>query len=50
MSYRRRHRWFRRMVLGLAFSVAVFAGRTSVAAAKFDQGGSGVRYVSAGGW
>jgi hypothetical protein len=38
------------MVLGLAFSVAVFAGRTSVAAAKFDEGGSGARYVSAGGW
>jgi hypothetical protein len=49
MSYRRRHRWFRRMVLGLAFSVAVFAGRTSVAAAKFDEG-AGTRYVSAGGW
>ena len=50
MSYRRRHRWFRRMVLGLAFSVAVFAGRTSVAAAKFDEGVSGTRYVSTGGW
>jgi hypothetical protein len=37
------------MVLGLAFSVAVFAGRTSVAAAKFDEG-AGTRYVSAGGW
>ena len=50
MSYRRRHRWFRRMVLGLAFSVAVFAGRTSVAAAKFDEGVSGSRHVSTGGW
>ena len=50
MSYRRRHRWFRRMVLGLAFSVAVFAGRTSVAAAKFDEGASSTRYVSTGGW
>ena len=49
MSYRRRHRWFRRMVLGLAFSVAVFAGRTSVAAAKFEEG-EGTRYVTAGGW
>jgi hypothetical protein len=37
------------MVLGLAFSVAVFAGRTSVAAAKFDEG-AGTRYVTAGGW
>ena len=50
MSYRRRHRWFRRMVLGLAFSVAVFAGRTSVASAKFDEGVGSTRYVSAGGW
>ena len=49
MSYRRRHRWFRRMVLGLALSVAVFAGRASVASAKFDEG-AGSRYVSAGGW
>lgn len=50
MSYRRRHRWFRRMVVGLAFAVAVFAGRTSVAAAKFDEGTPGNRYVTAGGW
>jgi hypothetical protein len=50
MSYRRRHRWFRRMALGLAFSLAVFAGRASVAAAKFDEGTSGSRYVAAGGW
>ena len=38
MSYRRRHRWFRRMALGLAFATVVFAGRVSVAAAKFDEG------------
>jgi hypothetical protein len=50
MSYRRRHRWFRRMALGLAFSLAVFAGRASVAAAKFDEGTQGSRYVAAGGW
>ena len=50
MSYRRRHRWFRRMALGLAFSLAVFAGRASVAAAKFDEGTDGARYVAAGGW
>ncbi len=50
MSYRRRHRWFRRMALGLAFSLAVFAGRASVAAAKFDEGTTGSRYVAAGGW
>ena len=50
MSYRRRHRWFRRMALGLAFASVLFAGRVSVAAAKFDDGSGGSRYVSAGGW
>src|SRR3954470_9093779 len=50
MSYRRKHRWFRRMALGLAFASVMFAGRVSVAAAKFDEGTSGSRYVSAGGW
>jgi hypothetical protein len=50
MSYRRRHRWFRRMALGLAFASVIFAGRVSVAAAKFDEGTSGSRYVTAGGW
>jgi len=38
------------MVVGLAFAVAVFAGRASVAAAKFDEGTQGTRYVSTGGW
>jgi hypothetical protein len=50
MSYRRRHRWFRRMALGIAFSAAVFAGHASVAAAKVDEGTGGSRYVAAGGW
>ena len=50
MSYRRRHRWFRRMALGLAFASVLAAGRVSVAAAKFDEGTSGSRYVAAGGW
>ena len=50
MSYRRRHRWFRRMALGLAFASVIFAGRASVAAAKFDEGTDGSRYVTAGGW
>jgi hypothetical protein len=50
MSYRRRHRWFRRMALGIAFSLAVFAGRASDAAAKVDEGTGGSRYVAAGGW
>lgn len=38
MSYRRRHRWFRRLALGLAFATVVLAGRVSVAAAKLDEG------------
>ena len=50
MSYRRRHRWFRRMALGLAFASVLFAGRVSVAAAKSDEGTGGSRYVTAGGW
>ena len=50
MSYRRRHRWFRRMALGLAFASVIVAGRASVASAKFDEGTDGTRYVSAGGW
>ena len=50
MSYRRRHRWFRRMALGLAFASVIFAGRASVAAAKFDEGTEGSRYVTVGGW
>jgi hypothetical protein len=50
MSYRRRHRWFRRMALGLAFASVMFAGRASVAAAKNDPGTDGSRYVAAGGW
>jgi hypothetical protein len=50
MSYRRRHRWFRRMAFGLAFASVLFAGRVSVAAAKADEDTSGSRYVAAGGW
>ena len=50
MSYRRRHRWFRRMALGLAFASVLFAGRVSVAVAKLDEGTNGSRYVAAGGW
>ena len=50
MSNRRRHRWFRRMALGLAFASVVFAGRASVAAAKPDPDTNGSRYVAAGGW
>jgi hypothetical protein len=45
MTYRRKHRWLRRLALGLAF--ATFA---APAAAKPDEGSNGVRYVTAGGW
>jgi hypothetical protein len=45
MTYRRRHRWLRRLALGFAF--AAFA---SPAAAKFDDVGGGSSYVQAGGW
>jgi hypothetical protein len=45
MTYRRRHRWLRRLALGFAF--AAFA---SPAAAKVDDVGSGSSYVQAGGW
>jgi hypothetical protein len=31
MSYPRRHRWFRRMALGLALASVIFAGRVSAA-------------------
>ena len=50
MSYRRRHRWFRRMALGLAFASVLFAGSVTDAVAKPDEGGDGSRYVTAGGW
>jgi hypothetical protein len=50
MSYRRRHRWFRRLALGLAFASVMVAGRASVAAAKVEPGTDGSRYVAAGGW
>jgi hypothetical protein len=45
MTYRRRHRWLRRLALGFAF--AAFA---SPAAAKVDDVGGGSSYVQAGGW
>jgi hypothetical protein len=38
------------MALGLAFASVMVAGRASVAAAKFDEGTEGARYVAAGGW
>ena len=46
MSYRRKHRWFRRMALGLAFASVLVAGRASVASAKIDEGASRSYYVS----
>lgn len=45
MTYRRRHRWLRRLALGLAF--ATFA---APAAARPDEGGAGSGVVTAGGW
>ena len=46
MTYRRRHRWLRRLALGLAF--ATFA---APAAARPDEGGAGgSKIVTAGGW
>lgn len=38
MSYRRRHRLFRRMALGLAFASVMLAGRVSDASARIDEG------------
>ncbi len=38
MSYLKKHRWFRRMALGLAFASVMFVGRASVAPAKIDPG------------
>lgn len=38
MSYRRRHRWLRRVALGLALVSAFSAGRVAVAAARIDEG------------
>jgi hypothetical protein len=50
MTYRRRQRWLRRLALGFAFATALFAGKVTPAAAVVDEGGSGTRIVSAGGW
>lgn len=47
MSYRRRHRWFRRMALGLAFATAALVGNVSLAEAKYDQGGTPSQQVAA---
>ena len=50
MTFRRRQRWLRRLALGFAFATALFAGKVSAAWAVVDEGGSGTRIVSAGGW
>jgi hypothetical protein len=39
MSFRRRHRWLRRLALGVALATALTAGRVSVAAAAIDEHG-----------
>ena len=45
MSYRRRHRWFPRLALGLAVVSVMFVGRASVAAAKVDEGTSSAQQI-----
>ena len=45
MSYRRRHRWFPRLALGLAVASVMFVGRASVAAAKVDEGTSAAQQI-----
>jgi len=50
MSYLKKHRWFRRMALGLAFASVMFVGRASVAPAKIDPGTDVSGHVTAGGW
>jgi hypothetical protein len=46
MSFRRRHRWFRRFALGLALLTAASAAIVPVAAAKGDDGPGNALYVS----
>lgn len=50
MSYRRRHQWFRRIALGLAFAAVIFAGRVSGATAQAEPFPDGFVDVTAGGW
>lgn len=50
MSFRRRHRWFRRLALGLAVVVAAAAGSVSQAYAKADLGGPHAVYETTPGW
>lgn len=50
MSFRRRHRWLRRLALGFAAVAAVAAGNASFAYAKIDEGTSDARYVTTPGW
>ena len=45
MSYRRRHRWFPRLALALAVASVMFVGRTSLAAAKVDEGTSSAQQI-----
>jgi hypothetical protein len=50
MSFRRKHRWLRRLALGFALATAVAAGNASFAFAKVDEGAGDARYVSTPGW
>ena len=45
MTYRRRHRWLRRLALGFAFATFV-----APAAAQLDEGSGVPSVVTAGGW
>ena len=47
MSFRRRHRWLRRLALGLALVTAAALGGASAAAAKGGDGPGDAVYVSA---
>ena len=48
MSYRRRHRWFRRMALGLAFASVLLAGRVAAAATAGSSQLQVIPYLSHG--
>ena len=50
MTFRRRQRWLRRLVLGFAFGAIAVAGSMSSARAEPEDTILGWSYASAGGW
>jgi hypothetical protein len=50
MSFRRRHRWLRRLALALAVAVVVAVSGASLAYAKGAAGAPGAVYVTTPGW